>query len=177
MKKALISFGLLVTFFIFYFIQTNFFSWFKIAGIQPNLFVIFVLFIGLFVGRTPGVVFGVICGTFLDLFVGKIIGPTAILLAIVGYLGGYFDKSFSKESKITIILMVIGVTVIYELGKYIINIFTFQLDAEFVPFFRIILIELFYQFLLTIILYPLMKKVGYYIENIFKGNNILTRYF
>ena len=73
--------------------------------------------------------------------------------------------------------MVLGATFVYELGKYMFNILLFKLDVELLQFIKILMIELVYQALLTIILYPLMKKVGYYIENVFKGNNILTRYF
>ncbi len=177
MKKALTIVLLFLTFFILYFLQIDFFNWFNIAGIMPNTFVILILFVGLFAGRTVGTLIGAICGIFLDLFIGKYIGPTAILLAIVGFLGGYLDKNFSKDSKLTIILMVIVTTIIYESLRYIINIYAFKLDVEIVAFIKILLIELFYQFLLTIILYPLIKKAGYAIESIFKGNNILTKYF
>lgn len=120
---------------------------------------------------------GAVCGVLLDLFIGRIIGSTGVLLAIVGFLGGYFDKNFSKDSKITIILMVIGVTIFYELGRYAINVIAFSLQFEFWPFIKILLVEIFYQFLITIILYPIMKSSGYRIENVFKGNNVLTRYF
>ena len=177
MKKTLRFCGIFITFFILYFLQTNFFSWFTIAGIKPNLFVILVLFVGLFSGKLQGIVTGAICGTLLDLFVGKSIGITGIMLGIVGFLGGYFDKNFSKDSKITIIFMVLGATIIYELGKYMFTVVSLKLEVELLPFIKILFVELIYQILLTIILYPLIKKVGYNIENVFKGNNILTRYF
>lgn len=177
MKKALIVFAILVIFFLFYFLQSNFFSWFSISGIRPNLFVILALFVGLYMGKTAGSLIGATCGIILDLYVGKNIGPTGIMLCIVGFLGGYFDNNFSKESKITIILMVLGTTIIYEVGKYLINIFLYNFNAEILPFIKILLIEILYQFIITIILYPIIKRVGYKIENVFKGNNIMTRYF
>lgn len=177
MKKTLVIIGILITFFLFYFLQTNFFSWFTIAGIKPNLFVILVLFIGLFAGKILGVISGTIFGILLDLFIGKNVGPTGIMLGLIGFLGGYLDKNFSKDSKITIILMVIGTTAIYELGKYLLNVIAFKWDIEIWAFIRILAVELIYQFLLTIILYPIMRVIGYKIENVFKGNNVLTKYF
>ena len=48
MKKLVINIFLILTIFIIYFLQSNFFTWFNIAGIMPNLFVVIVLFIGLF---------------------------------------------------------------------------------------------------------------------------------
>ena len=62
MKKTISIVLLILVFFIIYFIQSNFFTWFTIAGIEPNLFVIFVLFIGLFAGKKLGLILGIIFG-------------------------------------------------------------------------------------------------------------------
>lgn len=67
MKKILTIVGLCLTFIIIYFLELNFFSWFTIAGIKPNLFVILVLFIGLYSGRKMGTVFGAIFGFLIDI--------------------------------------------------------------------------------------------------------------
>ena len=54
MKRALIITVLFLVFLIIYFLQSNFFSWYNIAGIQPNLFIVFILSIGLFLGKICG---------------------------------------------------------------------------------------------------------------------------
>ena len=46
MKKVAIFIGLLLGAFIVYILQVNIFNTFTIAGISPNLFVIYMLFIG-----------------------------------------------------------------------------------------------------------------------------------
>jgi len=177
MKKTLIIIALIITFLIIYFLQANFFSWFTIATVKPNLFIIFVLFISLFAGYRVGISFGIISGLFLDIIIGKNIGTTALMLGVIGAIGGYFDKNFSKESKLTIILMVLGSTFIYEIGIYIIQIMRLSINVEILPFLIKLSIEAIYNMILTIILYPLVQKTGYRIENAFKGNNVLTRYF
>ena len=101
-KTIIIIIGL---FLIVYFLQINFFSWFTIRGIQPNLFIILVLFIGLFAGKKLGGISGLIIGIILDFLIGKSVGYTGLFLGIVGLLGEYFDKNFSKESRLAIILM------------------------------------------------------------------------
>ena len=116
MKKVIINIGLILTFFIIYFLQLNFFSWFKIAGIMPNLFVILILYIGLFTNRTLGLTYGVVLGILLDLFIGKKIGITAIMLGAVGIMAALFDKNFSKDSRMTMMIMVAVSTIIYEIG-------------------------------------------------------------
>ena len=177
MKKAITIIWMIVASIIIYLLQANFFSWFNIAGVKPNLFVILILFIGLFSNSKVALIYGILFGFFLDVVIGKNIGTTSIMLGLIGFLGGYFDKNFSKESKITIMLMVVGSTCIYEIGIYIFNIIRLSINVEILTFIKILAIELVFNVILTIILYPLIKKAGYKIEDIFKGQNILTRYF
>lgn len=177
MRKFLTVLCLILVFFLLYFLQVNIFSSFTIAGIKPNLFVIYVLFIGLFANQFVGVSFGVIIGIVLDFLYGKTIGISAVMFCIIGYLGSYFDKNFSKENKLTIIFMVAGATLIFELGAYFLNSIILNFDREFFYFTKIVLIEIIYNVLLSIIIYPLIQKAGYTIDRNFKQNNILTRYF
>lgn len=177
MKKVIINISLILVFILIYLLTINFFSWFKIAGVMPNLFVIFVLFIGLYCSRIIGASYGVILGILLDLFIGKKVGITAIMLGIVGIIGGTFDKNFSKESRITIMIMVALSTCIYEIGLYIVNCIIYQIDPQIVDFIKILLLESVYNLLITTILYPLIQNLGYKIEDEYKGNKILTRYF
>ncbi len=177
MKKAITIIVLIISFLILYFLQVNFFSWFTIAGIKPNLFIIFVLFISLFAGMKIGISFGILIGLFLDIIIGKSIGASAIMFGVIGLIGGYFDKNFSKESRLTIMLMVIGSTCIFEIGNYLLQIIQLSIYIEILPFIRTLLIETLYNAILTIILYPIMQKLGYKIEDTFKEQKILTRYF
>lgn len=177
MKNTLIVIATIFVFLISYFLQANFFNWFNIAGIAPNLFVILVLFLGLFGGKRLGTPMGIFFGICLDFFINKKIGISAIMLGIVGGMGGILDKNFSKDSRMTIIVMTIGVTTFYEVGMYIMNHFVIGTTIEIIPFIKILLIENLYNVLITIILYPLFQKAGYFIEDSFKGKQILTRYF
>ena len=86
MKKALTIIALFLIYILIYLLQINFFSWFTIAGIRPNLFIILVLFIGLYAGRKYGAILGVIFGLGLDLLGSNVIGQTAVMLGIIGFL-------------------------------------------------------------------------------------------
>ena len=177
MKKLIINIILIITIFIIYVLQSNFFNWFTIAGIMPNLFIVLILFIGLFANKTMGTIYGIILGLFLDFIIGTKIGIYAVCLGAIGFISATFDKNFSKDSRMTIMLMVLGSTIIFELGKYILNYFFVNINIEIFNFIKITLIEVVYNLILTIIIYPLIQKAGYYIENEYKGNKILTRYF
>ncbi len=177
MKKFLINVMFIITFLILYFLQLNFFSWFQIAGVMPNLFVVLVLYIGLFAGRSMGLAYGVIFGVLLDLFVGQKIGMTAIMLGIIGIIGGIFEKNFSKDSRLTVMIMVVSSTIIYEIGIYALRYMVLENNLEIWSFAKILFAEVIFNIIITIIFYPLIQKTGHSIENEYKGNRILTRYF
>ena len=177
MKKFLSILVIILTFFIIYFLQANFFTWYTIAGVMPNLFIVLVLWIGLFIGKKTGVIFGFIFGIYLDFIIGQSIGISSVMFAIIGILGEYLDKSFSKDSRITIMLTVAASTAIYEIGIYVFRIIKFVTPIEIGAFASTLLIEILFNVVLVIILYPLIQKAGYYVENIFKSKTIMTRYF
>ena len=177
LKKLRINIFLVLTAFILYFLQSNFFNWFTISDVMPNLFVIYILFIGLFSNRMTGVIYGVVIGAILDLVIGSQIGINAVGLGIIGFLAATFDKNFSKDSRATIMFMVLGATLIFEILVYILNYMVFSINVELINFIKILSIEIIYNLIIVIILYPLIQKFGYSIENEYKGNKILTRYF
>lgn len=177
MKKAIINIILIVITYFLYFLQSNFFSWFTIAGVMPNLFVILILFIGLFSSRTMGVGYGLVVGIILDFILGKQIGMNMIGLGLIGLLAALFDKNFSKDSRATIMFMVLGATIVFEVIVYFINVIIFSSNIELINFIKILSIEVIFNLIITIIIYPLIQKFGYYMENEYKGNKVLTRYF
>ena len=144
---------------------------------MPNLYIILVLFIGLFAKRKIGLVLGIIFGLYIDIVLGKTVGISAIALGTVGLIGEILSKSFSKDSRFTIMLMVICVTVLYEIVIYIFNVIQTDAILEIFSFLKILLVEVFYNTILTIIIYPLIKTAGYKLENTFEEKVMLTRFF
>ncbi len=177
MRKTIIHISLIVVFIVVYLLQSIFFNNFTIAGIMPNLFVILMMFIGLYMGRTMGVIYGIIYGIFIDLWIGKNIGLTSVALATIGLLTGLLEKTLSKDSRITVLLMGIISTIVYEVVLYFMQYIIYGINIELLIFIKTLLIEVVYNILLIIILYPILKNVGYEIENEIKGDRILTRYF
>jgi len=106
-----------------------------------------------------------------------VLGLTSVALAIIGVISGILDKTFSKDSRLIVILMGIICTIIYEIALYVMQYMIMQINVEIVQFIQTLLIEIIYNVIIIIILYPLIKITGYEIENQIKGNKILTRYF
>ena len=173
MKKTLIIFTIFLSFLIIYFLQSNLFNWYTIAGIKPNLFVIFILFISLFAGMKVGIGFSIFFGLFLDFVLGKNLGTYTIMFTIIALIGVHLDKNFSKDSRLTIMLMVMAVTAIFEIGYYIFNIIFLKINIEILQFIKILVIEILFNAIITIIMYPTMRKLGYKIEETFKEQKIL----
>jgi rod shape-determining protein MreD len=144
---------------------------------MPNLYVVLVLFVGLFIGKKIGVVAGIIIGLILDALFGRDVGITSILLGAVGLAAEFLDRRYSKDSRITIVIMAIVATVFFEVVKYAICYFMHGIELEIMEFVRILLIENLFNSLLIIIVYAGMKKLGYYLEEGFKTKKFATRYF
>ena len=177
MKKFVIG---VITYFIFiilYFIQANFFGWFTIAGISPNIFVIYILFLGLFTDNKFSLIMALLTGITLDLVIGKTLGATAVLFCLIAMIANYFDKNFSKDNKFTILIMVIGMTLIFEVTNYFLNALILEIPIEIEAFSKILLVEVIYNTILTFIFYNAFIKLGALLERQFKEKNIITRYF
>lgn len=177
MKKVLTIIEIFIIFLILYFLQANFFSWYNIGGIKPNLFIVLALFIGLFMGKTYGLISGVIFGILLDFFIGKRVGITSIGLGLVGILGGILDKNFSKESRITLMTMVLTSSVIYEVIIYSLKILIMGTAIEVLPFIKILLIETVFNLIITIVIYNKFQKFGEYIQGIYSDDNNFMKHF
>ena len=177
LKKFCINLSLILIGFVIYFLQSNFFNWFSIGGIKPNLFIIYILFIGLFGTRSMSIIYASALGIFLDLIFNSKIGVNLFGYVLIGVIGTIFNKNFSKDSRITIMFMVFGTSIIFETVVYFINYVLYSINVEVMHFIKILVVEVIYNMIITIILYSPIQKLGYYIENEYKGNKILTKYF
>lgn len=177
MKKFKSFLILLLLFLIIYFLQFNFFTWFNIRGIMPNLFVVFTLFVGIFIGQRIGIAVGLFVGIVIDVIIGKQVGFTGIALGIVGYVGELLDKNFDKNNLLTLLAMVAIVTFGYELVNMFYIIVRNGLNFNIFIFLVMIIVEVLFNVLLVMIFYPLIKKIGHYFEEVFKVKRVLTRYY
>ena len=173
-SNLLVAVLLIIAFIIIYFLQANVFSNFTIAGIKPNLFIIFILIIGLFGNNFLSILFSIICGIWLDSLYSESIGITSAMLCLIGFMATWFDSLWSKDEKISIVIMVIIATFIFEFGSYFLRSVIFDFEMELLPFFKDLAIEELYNILLTIIFFGLIKKVGYSMERKLKRSNMYT---
>lgn len=173
MKKAVDIFFIILNFFIIYFLQSNFFTWFNIAGIMPNLFVVLIMVIGLFIKKKAGFIFGILFGLLMDLFIGVRIGVNAIALGSVGLASELLDKNLSKDNRITIMFLTSILTVFSATITYALQVVLCGANLQIFELLKIVLIEVFYNAVLIAIIYPFILSFGTKIENDFTNNSFL----
>ena len=68
-------------------------------------------------------------------------------------------------------------TLVCEIISYIYQIILFNLPIEILPFIKIIILEIIFNSIIIMIIYPLIEKGGFALEKIFTKDKILTRYY
>ena len=64
-----------------------------------------------------------------------------------------------------------------EIISYILQIILFKLSIEIIQFIKIVLLEILFNSIIIVIIYPIIKKAGTALERIFTESKILTRYY
>lgn len=73
-------------------------------------------------------------------------------------------------------LISMGTTLICEIIAYIYKIIN-GASIEALTFLKIVLIEIIFNLMIIIIIYPLIRKLGEKLEQVFNEDKILTKYF
>lgn len=73
-------------------------------------------------------------------------------------------------------LISMGTTLICEIIAYIYKIIN-GASIEVLAFLKIVLIEIIFNLMIIIIIYPLIRKLGEKLEQVFNEEKILTKYF
>lgn len=68
-------------------------------------------------------------------------------------------------------------TLVCEIISYTLQIILFKLSFEIGSFIKIILIEVLFNSMIIIIIYPIIQKAGILLEKVFTESKILTRYY
>ena len=149
-----------IWFLIIYFLQSSFFNAFTIAGVKPNLFIIFIIFVSLNTSKYYAMSIGIIIGLLIDFIIGNNIGQNAILYGLLGYIISSIRVSISKDSKISNILIIFISTLCLETVGYTAQILFAGATFEISAFVKIVLIEAAYNGIILMIIYPLWKMLS-----------------
>lgn len=137
-------------------LQTTFFQGLDFGGIVPNLMIVLTASFGFMRGEKTGLLYGFFCGLLVDIFFANVLGLNAMIYMYIGYANGKFNRIFfPEEIKLPLALILVS-DLVYGFSYYVI---LFLLRGKFnlgFYFLHIILPEMVYTILVTLLLYPLI---------------------
>ena len=162
MKRFTVSVLLIIMCFL---LQTTVFKWINLGGIVPNLMIILTASFGFMRGERTGLLFGFFCGLLVDIFFANVLGLNAMIYMYIGYTNGKFNRVFYPEDiKLPLFLILLSdfsYGFIYYFVLFLMR-GRFQIGYYFI---HIILPEMVYTILITLLLYPLILWLNKKIED------------
>lgn len=162
------KFVLTISIIVFYILQCTIFKSLALASVSPNLLLILTFAAGFMRGKKEGMYVGFFSGLILDLFYGKTIGFNAILYMYIGYINGFFNSVFYDEDVTLPIGLVCASDFVYNFFYYIFS-FLLRNRLDF-PYYliHIIIPEMIYTVVITLLIYRLMLRINRKMEAIEK---------
>lgn len=162
MRRFIVSFLLVISCFV---LQSTVFKAIAFGGIIPNLMIVLTASFGFMRGEKTGILFGFFCGLLADIFFGSVIGLYAMIYMYIGYANGKFNMIFYQEDiKLPLALIFVS-DMAYGLLSYII-LFLMRGRFHFTYYLlHIILPEMVYTILVTLIFYPFLLWLNKKLED------------
>ena len=141
-------------------LQGTLFKALSIGSITPNLLLILAVSFGFMRGKKNGIWIGFFCGILKDLLSDGLLGFYALVYLCIGYAAGCCCKLFyDEELRVPIILMAAG-DLVYGGLVYGMQ-YLMRGRIEFYYYFgRIIIPEMIYTVLMTVLLYRLLFNIN-----------------
>ncbi len=156
MKRVIVDIVFVLVCFV---LQCTVFQSWAMADISPNLLIVVVSSVGFMRGKTEGMLMGFFSGLLIDICYGDMLGFYALIYMYIGYVNGFFQSIFYEEDlKLPMILITVS-DFVYGL---IIYVFLFLLRNRtdiFYYLLHVIIPELVYTVVVTIVLYRLILLV------------------
>ena len=165
MRRKLAVFLIITVCFL---LQSTLFQMLSIASISPNLLIVVTSSFGFMRGRKEGMWIGFFSGLILDIFFGSVIGFYVLIYAYIGYVNGFFRKRFFPDDIKLPLILIAASDFSYNILVYLFLFFLrgrFRIDYYLL---NIMLPELVYTILVTIVLYFIILKINKKLEKIEK---------
>lgn len=161
MKRKIITICIIIACFL---LECTVFPSLSFASITPNLLVVVTASFGFMRGKKEGMAVGFICGLLFDIMFSDLIGFYTLIYTVVGYANGFFRKIFYPDDIKLPLILIAASDFLY--GN-IVCLFMFIMRSRFNYFYylkRIIIPELIYTILVTLILYSIILHINKKLE-------------
>lgn len=140
-------------------IQSTILPSYAILDVVPNTAIIIVVLMALLKGASFGSMTGLIIGLLQDVAFSTIVGVNGIIYFFIGYTIGMNEEKLTKDNILTPIILSILATISYHVLYYLFLFFLGH-TIDFYGFLRkVVLLEMFYNGLLSIFFYKLFNKI------------------
>ena len=157
MKRS-ITIGIIIV--VCFLLQSTVFHFLELAGVVPNLLLIFTMSFGLMRGRREGLLVGFFSGLLIDIFFGSILGPYAFIYMTLGYGNGFFHRIYYVEDVLLPMTMITLNDLIYNVIVYIV-FFLMRNRLDFPTYFMdVVLPEMIYTILITLFFYKILARIN-----------------
>lgn len=147
-----------------YLLQTAVFPYLEIAGVKPNLMLIVTASFGFMRGPREGMLVGFVSGLLIDTQSGNMIGLYGLIYLLFGYVNGIFEQIYFDEDIKLPLLLIAGSDLLYGIVVYFLT-FLLRSDFDFLFYLnRIIVPEMIYTIVITLIIYPLLMIINHRME-------------
>lgn len=161
MKRKIITAIIIIVCFL---LQSTLFKALSFAAISPNLLIVVVASFGFMRGKREGMFVGFFSGLIIDVFFGDVLGFYALTYMYIGYLNGFFKKIFFPEDiKLPLALISVSDIVCNLIVYFFLFLFRGRVDLGYY-FMHLILPELVYTLLITVVLYFIILAINQRLE-------------
>ena len=162
MKSKIVLFFTIIVCFL---LQSTLLQKISIGSITPNLLLVLCVSMGLMRGRKSGLWTGFFSGLLVDLFYGSVFGFYALIYMYAGFFSGYaFRIYYDDDIKVPMVLTAI-MDLLYNLAVYGLQFFLRGRLGIFKYLYRIIIPEIFYTIILTLVVYRVFRYINYHLMN------------
>ena len=131
----------------------------SIFGVVANTGIIIVVLLALIKGKSAGSIVGLLMGLLQDIIFSTVIGVNGIIYFFIGYIVGMTEDKLSKDNILVPIFSTFLSTLFYHLLYYLFMFFL-GYSVNFLLFFRqIVLLEMVYNSLLSVLFYKLFTRI------------------
>ena len=140
-------------------LQSTLFQTLSFGDIAPNLLIIITAAFGFMCGRTCGLWVGFCAGLLYDIFYGDVLCFHALIYMYIGYINGNLKQVFYKDDIKLPLVLIIASDLIFGFTYYVL-LFMLRGRFHFMHYlYSIMLPEVVYTIVITLVLYPFIRLV------------------
>lgn len=141
-------------------LQSSVFSYFELAGVVPDIALIFIVAVAYKNGQIPAMTVGMLLGLLYDVCFGDVIGISALLYLVIGFLAGFSHKIYDKRDLVIPLVTIAVGEFLYSFFYYVFEFLLRNRTALGYYMPNVILPRIVYTVAVAVIIYPLFLVIS-----------------